>query len=80
MLMQNTIIHIQDTQWRCCFASLVAVVIRLHLNKQTLEGNVYINLKHVKTVLFLFLSDNIMKTTNIVKGIHHQVTKESYVK
>ena len=78
--MQNTIIHIQDTQWRCCFTSLAAVVIRLHLNKQTLEGNVYINLKHVKTVLFLFLSDNIMKTTNIVKGIHHQVTKESYVK
>ena len=64
----------------CCFASLVAVVIRLHLNKQTLKGNVYINLKHVKTVLFLFPSDNIMKTTKIVKGINHQVTMESYVK
>ena len=43
--MQNTIIHIQDTQRRCYFASIVAVVIRLHLNKQTLKGNVYINLK-----------------------------------
>ena len=80
-LMQNTIIHIQDTQWRCCFASLVAVGIRLHLNNQTLEGNVSIHLKHVKTVLFLFPSDNIMKTTKILRGIyHHQVTMESYVK
>ena len=79
--MQNTIIHIQDTQWRCCFASLVAVVIRLHLNKQTWkEMYTLIWNNHVKTILFLFLSDNIMKTTNIVKGIHHQVIMESYVK